>query len=118
MRWGQAECERRQQLTTNPEALRTVLEPIIPLVRFPLMSSVELAQYVLPTNILSSDAMSLLLGRCVLREQGVATLPPVPGGFSEKPRRTFGFTWNRQWTHPKLKIGADNSLAVVGNTCV
>jgi hypothetical protein len=57
VRWAGAECKRRG-LDASPATFRdTVLKSILPRVRFPIMTSAELAKYVSPTQLVSGEQL-------------------------------------------------------------
>lgn len=56
LRWSLCEC-KRQNLLDVPENRRAVLGDILPLIRFPTMTMEEVATYVSPSGVLSSEQL-------------------------------------------------------------
>jgi len=83
MRWGEAECKRKDVDITTKN-LQGLLEKILGHIRFPLMSTNELAMIVSPTGILDPDDLIAVFTYCSSQQVNVGTV----GGFCTHPRQS------------------------------
>ena len=54
--WAESECER-QNIAINAQNKRKVLNDVIPLIRFPLITSEEVVEHVVHSDILTSEEL-------------------------------------------------------------
>jgi len=90
IRWAAANGATKEG-KTDLEAQKKILSPIIPLIRFPLIGSQQLASKVVPLNILPSDVVLALFSYVAQREAKLdPALPKELDSFSTTPRTPPG----------------------------
>lgn len=82
MKWGKAECKRRN-FEPSKDNLKKVLEKILIHIRFPLMSTNDLAMIVSPEEVLDPDDLIAVFTYCSTVNARKATV----GGFGTHPRQ-------------------------------
>lgn len=80
--WSKAEC-KRQKIEATQENLKDILQKILVHIRFPLMSSNELAMVVSPSGVLEPADLIAVFTYCSNQQSNVSTV----GGFCTHPRQ-------------------------------
>jgi len=114
MKWAEAECKRTDK-TANPENIRAVLGDILSKIRFPVMTSQDIAIQVAPTQILTNtqvlEIFNYLGSIQAGREQDVAKVSI----FNAKPRKARRppnwFKWDETKKKASLVL-ADDGMSV------
>jgi len=92
IRWAKREVDRRQMRGgATPQNLSEVLKNITPYIRFPTMTSEELATYVTPTEILRKDQLLSVFVYLGTEETAEEKKPLVP--FPTIPRNRHRDEW-------------------------
>jgi len=82
MRWGKEEC-KRQNIEASSKNLKALLEKILVHIRFPLMTTEELAMIVSPTELISSDDLIAIFTYASSHQMNVGTV----GVYCTHPRQ-------------------------------
>jgi len=75
VRWGKEEC-KRQKIEASTKNLKALLEKILFHIRFPLMTTEELAMDVFPTDLVSSDDLIAVFTYASSLQMNVGTVGP------------------------------------------
>lgn len=96
MKWGEAEC-KRQKLEPTQDTLKNILEKMMIHIRFPLMTTNELAMVVSPTGVLDPDDLIAVFTYCSSPQLNMGTV----GGFSTHPRQATFKGERMKFSHKK-----------------
>jgi len=117
--WGKDEC-KRQELEPTPENLRKVLVNIIPFIRFPIMTTEEVAVSVTSAGILTSEQTLFLFTYLGQKAEGVETKLPEGMKFPHTKRKgrlpPAWFKFEEAMKYPQLMLTADGTILTSTST--
>ncbi|GAB5365772.1 hypothetical protein AAMO2058_001086900 [Amorphochlora amoebiformis] len=108
-RWAAAEADRRGLLMTQ-ENLRKVVDPLLHLVRFPVMSSGQIARLVAPSGLLRNSELVEIFTYVAFKEKGNhAKLPKIK--YPVHPRKGTASKWDLVCNRSEVRLKGDNTIA-------
>lgn len=119
--WSEAECKRKDLNPCDPVDLRRVMDGVIDLIRFPLMSIKEFTGKVVPTEILTEEELLDVYTYIASKKSGAKNVT-TRFNAQERMHLSFEFKWARGGTQgiiePKQKQTFNRTPGTSGYCCV